>query len=209
MNVPRPVAICLLIVAPAFLRLLTFEWNVVPIAALALFCGAHFRNRSLAFAIPLLSMFLGDILLAIETRNSSLYLFHTMMPFVYGCYVLSVAMGIGLQSYWDRLEQAGLNGTDSKLGRLSKYSAFWTRVVPIASFTVAGSVLFFIVTNFGVWWLSDIYSKNVQGLLQCYAAAIPFFRGTLCGDLIGSAILFGGDQVLRHNAMAVPESQRF
>ncbi len=162
MNVPRPLVICLLIVAPAFLRLLTFEWNVVPIAALALFCGAHFRNRSLAFAIPLLSMLLGDVLLAIETRNSNLYLFHTLMPFVYGCYVLSVAMGMGLRSYWDRLEQAGFNGTDSKLDRIRKYSGFWTRVVPIASFTVAGSILFFIVTNFGVWWLSDIYPKNAR-----------------------------------------------
>ncbi|HET6325286.1 MAG TPA: DUF6580 family putative transport protein [Planctomycetaceae bacterium] len=209
MNVPRPLVICLLIAAPAFLRLLTFEWNVVPIAALALFCGAHFRNRSLAFAIPLLSMLLGDVLLAIETRNSNLYLFHTLMPFVYGCYVLSVAMGMGLRSYWDRLEQAGFNRTDSKLDRIRKYSGFWTRVVPIASFTVAGSILFFIVTNFGVWWLSDIYPKNAHGLLACYLAAVPFFRGTLCGDLIGSAILFGGDQVLRHNAMAVPESQRF
>jgi hypothetical protein len=210
MHVPRLIVVCLLIVAPACLRMLSFEWNVVPIGALALFCGAHFRSRSLAMAIPLASMLLGDVLLAIQTHNPQLYLFHTLMPFVYGCYVLSVAMGIGLRSYWDGLDEGlGHRHNDSKAGLVRKYSGFWTRVVPIASLTVAGAILFFVVTNFGVWWLFDTYPKNSHGLLACYLAAIPYFRGTLCGDLIGSAILFGGDYVLRHNAMVVAESQRF
>lgn len=210
MQPSRFLVVFLLIVAPACLRMLSFEWNVVPIGALALFCGAHFRNRTLAFAIPLISMFLGDILLAVQTHNSQLYLFHTLMPFVYGCYVLSVAMGIGLRSYWDRLDEGiGRRQADSKTGTTRKYSGFRSRVVPIASLTVTGSILFFVVTNFGCWWLFNTYPKSWQGLLQCYVVAIPYFRGTLGGDLIGSAILFGGDQLLRHNAMAVPESQRF
>jgi prepilin signal peptidase PulO-like enzyme (type II secretory pathway) len=210
MHAPRFIVVCLLIVAPACLRMLTFEWNVVPIGALALFCGAHFRNRTLAFSIPLLSMFLGDILLAVQTHNSQLYLFHTLMPFVYGCYILSVAMGIGLRSYWDRLDEGiGRRQTDSKARSNRKYSGFWTRVVPIASLTVTGSILFFVVTNFGCWWLFSTYPKSWSGLLECYIAAIPYFRGTLGGDLIGSAILFGGDQLLRHDAMAVPQSERF
>jgi hypothetical protein len=209
MHVPRFIVVCLLIVAPAFLRVLTFEWNVVPIGALALFCGAHFRSRSLAFAIPLLSMLLGDVLLAIDSHNAKLYLFHELMPFVYGCYVLSVGMGIGLRGYWDRLERKAAGPTESKWGGLRKHSGIWTRVVPIASCTVAGSILFFVVTNFGCWWLFNTYPKSGGGLLECYLAAVPFFRGTLGGDLLGSAILFGGDQLLRHSAMAVPESERF
>jgi hypothetical protein len=210
MHVPRFIVVCLLIIAPAFLRLLTFEWNVVPIGALALFCGAQFRNRTLAFSIPLLSMFLGDVLLAFHTRNSQLYLFHTLMPFVYGCYLLSTAMGIGLRGYWDRLDEGiGERQTDAQAGLVRKYSGFWTRVVPITSLTVAGSILFFLVTNFGVWWLFSTYPKSWNGLLSCYVAGIPYFRGTLGGDLIGSAILFGGAQLLRHDPMAVPESERF
>jgi hypothetical protein len=209
MQVPRFIVICLLIVAPACLRMLTFEWNVVPVAALALFCGAHFRNRSLAFAIPLASMFLGDILLAIQEHNPGKYLFHDQMPLVYGCYIVSVTMGIGLRRYWDRLDEGPGEPADAKFGTSRKYSGFWTRVVPIASLTIAGSILFFIVTNFGVWWLADFYPKNLHGLGQCYVAAIPFFRGTLCGDLIGSAILFGGEQLLRHDPFAVPQSEQF
>jgi hypothetical protein len=210
MHVPRFVVICLLIVAPACLRLLTFEWNVVPIGALALFCGAHFRNRSLAFAIPILSMLLGDVMLAVQTRNSQLYLFHTLMPFVYGCYILSVAMGIGLRGYWDRLDEGiGDRSRSSKVGTFRRYSGFWTGVVPITSLTIAGAILFFVVTNFGVWWFFNTYPKNAHGLFECYLAGIPYFRGTLCGDLIGSAILFGGDYVLRYDAMVAAESQRF
>ncbi|HEV8002043.1 MAG TPA: DUF6580 family putative transport protein, partial [Planctomycetaceae bacterium] len=152
---------------------------------------------------------LGDILLAIDARDANHYLFHEQMPLVYGCYVLSVAMGVGLRSYWDRLEQRTVEGTEANRARVRKLSGFWTRVVPIASCTVAGSILFFLVTNFGCWWLSNTYPKSASGLLECYLAAVPFFRGTLGGDLIGSAILFGGDQLLRHSAMAVPESERF
>jgi hypothetical protein len=210
MHVPRFVVVGLLIIAPASLRMWSFEWNVVPIGALALFCGAHFRNRTLAFAIPLLAMLLGDVLLAVQTQNSQLYLFHTLMPLIYGCYVVSVAMGFVLRTYWDRMDE-GLG--DRQSGRAGdgarRYSGLWTRVVPIASLTIAGSILFFVVTNFGCWWLYNMYPKSWPGLFQCYVAGIPFFRGTLFGDLIGSAILFGGEQLLRHHAMPVPESERF
>lgn len=57
---------------------------------------------------------------------------------------------------------------------------------------IGGSILFFIVTNFGVW-LSNyyMYPHNLAGLLQCYTAAIPFFRNTLAGDLFYVGAMFG------------------
>jgi hypothetical protein len=210
MQIPRFIVVCLLIIAPASLRMLAPEWNVVPIAAIALYCGAHFRNRGLAFSIPLLAMFLGDILLAVQTRNPSLYLFHATMPFVYGCYVFSVAMGIGLQRHWDRLPE-GISSREAapktEAGRW--HSALRARVLPITTLTIAGSILFFLVTNFGCWLMFHTYPKTWHGLLDCYLAGVPYFRGTLCGDLIGSAILFGGEQLLRHDPLAVPQSERF
>ena len=48
MRLPRPVVVGLLIVVPALMRDLHFERSLVPMGALALFCGAHFRNRWLA-----------------------------------------------------------------------------------------------------------------------------------------------------------------
>lgn len=57
--------------------------------------------------------------------------------------------------------------------------------------TVASSVLFFVVTNFGMWLSSGIYPHTGQGIVDCYVAAIPFFRNSLAGDILYSAMLFG------------------
>ena len=48
------------------------------------------------------------------------------------------------------------------------------------------SVVFFIISNFGVWLIG--YPKTVSGIIMCYAAAIPFFINTILGDLFYSYI---------------------
>jgi hypothetical protein len=69
-----------------------------------------------------------------------------------------------------------------------------TRKTPltIGVASVAGSILFFILTNFGMWLFSGIYPVTQAGLIACYVAAIPFFQNTLAGDLFYTALLFGG-----------------
>ena len=73
--------------------------------------------------------------------------------------------------------------------------AWWVRNHPSADRIVggalAGSVIFFLLTNFGVWLVGDLYPRTLAGLWQCYVAAIPFFRSTVVGDLVYSAVLFG------------------
>lgn len=49
------------------------------------------------------------------------------------------------------------------------------------------SVVFFIISNFGVWIIG--YPKTVNGIIMCYSAAIPFFVNTILGDLFYSFIL--------------------
>jgi hypothetical protein len=58
---------------------------------------------------------------------------------------------------------------------------------------VLSSILFFIVTNFGVWLTGGgwFYPKTWQGLMECYTLAIPFFRNTVAGDLVYTGALFG------------------
>ncbi len=53
------------------------------------------------------------------------------------------------------------------------------------------SVLFFVITNFGVWCRFGTYDRSLAGLMHCYVAAIPFFRYTVAGDLFFSVMLFG------------------
>ena len=55
--------------------------------------------------------------------------------------------------------------------------------------TVLGSsVLFFVVSNFGVWLL--YYPKTLTGFVSCFTLAVPFFTNTLAGDLVYTAVLF-------------------
>ena len=65
-------------------------------------------------------------------------------------------------------------------------------VLRIGAAAVASSILFYLVTNFGVWLVVDFYPKTLAGLVACYVAAIPFFQNTLAGDLFFTALLFGG-----------------
>lgn len=92
--------------------------------------------------------------------------FYSITPVIYGSFALITCLG-----FWLRRRQ----------------SIWW-----IAATTVAGAALFFVLTNFGVWLIGDLYPKVWTGLVDCFVAAIPFFRNTLLSDLLYSALLFGG-----------------
>ena len=72
---------------------------------------------------------------------------------------------------------------------------------------IAGSVLFFLVSNFGTWALGDMYPHTNAGLAACYAAAIPFFQKTLAGDLFYATLLFGGFCIAEHLAPKLREGR--
>lgn len=62
----------------------------------------------------------------------------------------------------------------------------------IGGATLASSLLFFVVTNLGVWVFGSLYPRTIEGLFACYVAAIPFFQNTLLGDALYTVALFGG-----------------
>ena len=68
------------------------------------------------------------------------------------------------------------------------------RVTPlrVGLAALASSVLFFTITNLGMWQFSGFYPTTMAGLETCFVAAIPFFQNTVAGDLFYSALLFGG-----------------
>ncbi|MCX6136221.1 MAG: hypothetical protein NTV54_01825 [Ignavibacteriales bacterium] len=88
-----------------------------------------------------------------------------MMPWVYGSFLAAGAIGIAIS------------------GRRS--------VLSIAAATLASSILFFVVTNFGVWAGGTMYVHSWAGLMECYVAAIPFFRNSIAGDVVFVAVMFG------------------
>jgi len=92
--------------------------------------------------------------------------FYRHMEVVYGSFLLVVFLGFWLQRKRSALRIAGA--------------------------TLASSIIFFVITNFGVWAFESLYPKTAAGLLACYVAAIPFFQNTLVGDALYTAVLFGG-----------------
>lgn len=60
-------------------------------------------------------------------------------------------------------------------------------------FVFIGSLIFYIITNFGAWISSDMYEKNFNGLFSSYVMALPFFKNTLISTLIFSYIALFAD----------------
>lgn len=73
----------------------------------------------------------------------------------------------------------------------------------IATASVSSSILFFLITNFAVWYGSTYYPQTAAGLMNCYVAGLAFYNGTsfflngLLGDLFFSGMLFGGYYLLQ------------
>ena len=53
-------------------------------------------------------------------------------------------------------------------------------------FGFVGSLIFYLISNFGVWLVGNLYSKDIDGLVECYYLAIPFFRNTLFSTIFYS-----------------------
>jgi hypothetical protein len=74
--------------------------------------------------------------------------------------------------------------------------------------TLASSLMFFGVTNLAVWAAGSLYPRTLVGLILCYAAAIPFFRNSLIGDMAYAATLFGGFALLENVVISLREKQQ-
>ena len=132
-------------------------------------------------AVGALSLFVGAkygvkrglvVLFATMLIADSIKGLHSVMWATYGALVIGVFIG----RYISSKQNAGL----------------------IIGGTVVSSLVFFIMTNFAVWLAPNfMYAKTFQGLMQCFAMGIPFFRNTLVGDLMYAGIFFGGFELVR------------
>jgi branched-subunit amino acid transport protein len=76
------------------------------------------------------------------------------------------------------------------LGRRVRERLSWPRFTALC---LLPAVVFFVTTNFAHWALLNQYPHTWDGLMECYTAAVPFFRdGTLAGDVFYNVVLFGG-----------------
>ena len=139
----------------------TWLSNFAPLAAIAL-CGAAFFPRKYKFIVPLLALLVSDIVL------NTYYGARLLDPLILGRYLALVAVG--------------------GLGLLLQNRASLKTLLPAS---LAGSVIFFVITN-AFSWLSDPgYVKNLAGFIQALTVGLPgyaptwmFFRNSLASDLV-------------------------
>ena len=159
-----------LTLAAAVSRIIPHPYNFAPFAAVALFGACTFPGRWSAIVVPFGSLLLGDLLL------HATYLagwqpnwgFYGGQWVVYASLVPSMLVGFAIRER--------------------------RTVGTVAAATLAGSVCFFLATNFAVWANGSgvTYPRSLAGLALCYEAAVPFFRNTLAGDIVYATALFGG-----------------
>jgi hypothetical protein len=103
--------------------------------------------------------------LTIVALSDSVIGWHSTVPFTWSAFALT-----GLVSWWVRVRPS---------------------MARIVTGSLSGSLVFFLLTNFGVWATQNLYPKTIEGLWQCYVAALPFLRNSLIGDVVCTAVLFG------------------
>lgn len=180
----------LLIVVAALYRLIPMRpAGFAPQMAMALFGGAMIRDKRWALSFPIFSLFLSDLLfqglyMAGVTDIKGLYAGQWQLYF---CFLLITVFGFFLKKI---------------------------NLKNVALFTISGSGLFFIISNFMVWIGGGGFArpKTIEGLIQCYVDALIFYRdgglihgfagNFIFGDLFFAAVLFGGYFLMRPKSIA-------
>jgi hypothetical protein len=141
-------------------------WNVTPLVAVALAAGTLFPNVAVAASVPLAALALSN--LALPGYGDL-----AMAAVVYAAFAWPVLLGGALRRASGR-------------GFVSRWAAR-------AGGSLAGSLVFFVTTNFACWALSDgLYPRTAAGLSACFTAALPFYRWMPVGDLVWTGVVFGG-----------------
>jgi hypothetical protein len=174
---PRPVVLAALILVAGMYRLfmasgtLSPVANFTPLGAMALFGGCYYNDKWKAYFVPLLTLWLTDIILNRFIFFHEWVFFYDRFFWVYTSFVLMVLIG----SYIKRVS---------------------IKNVIIAA--VAGALIHWIVSDFGVWLGGGTnittglpYTRNWQGFWKCLYLALPFMRNLLIGNLVFGAVLFG------------------
>jgi hypothetical protein len=140
-----------------------FPWNFSPIYAIAIFGGAMLSQRA-AIAVPLVVLLVSDLVIAaIMPAGWGSY---RDQPITYAAFAVLAICGMPLR------------------GRRN--------VFDVAAAGLGGAILFFLISNFGVWATGGGYShpQTPAGLLACYRDGLPFFTPTLVSFALFLPALF-------------------
>jgi hypothetical protein len=172
MNQTRTILLSLLVVGIGS-RLIPHYPNFTAIGAVSLFAAAFGGKRSIAIIIPYMVMLFSDMIL-----NNVIYA--SVYPNDYKSFIFLYRGALWSYAAFGLIVIYG-------------YTLFRKGVdLPKVFFGALGSsIIFFLLSNFGVWAATGAYPVNFGGLMACYIAGLPFMVNQVLGDLFYSLVLFG------------------
>lgn len=167
-------SLILLIVVGALYRVIPGRpYGFAPQIAMAVFAGMMIKDKKWAFALPIFSMFISDLIYQIQFVNdaSSIRGFYEYQWINYVLFIGITALSMIL------------------------------RKVNVANFLVNSLVAptaFFLASNFVTWITGFGYNRPITfaGLMQCYVDGLPFYGPSIAATLVFGAVLFGGYYLL-------------
>jgi hypothetical protein len=176
------IALIIMIVTSALYRVLPGRpFGFAPQIAIALFSGSLFvKNKHFAFLLPLISMFLSDLMYQVLYVNhlSPIQGFYEGQLQNYLLIAATAIFGFGLQT-----------------NNVSKF---------VGNF-IAAPTLFFLISNFMVWASFGGYQHpmTASGLMQTMVDGLPFYGYSVAGTFVFGAIMFGGFKLVQPTLKAI------
>jgi hypothetical protein len=149
-------------------RVIPHPANVSPMTSISLFGGAKL-SRGMAFLLTFATLIASDLLLSLVYGHEA---FGPWTFFTYSGFAAIVFAGSFLKN---------------------------SAALRTIGFLLGSSLFFWLWTNFGIWATGQygLYPRNLEGLVACYVAALPFLRNALLGDLAWGAVFFLGFEGVR------------
>lgn len=163
------VTVLIMIVVAALYRVIPDRpFGFAPHWAMALFGGAVIKDKKLAFALPVFSMFISDILYHLLYING-----------------LTPIAGFYDGQFTNYLLFAAMTAIGFLMRKIN--------VVNIAGYSVIICTAFFLLSNFLVWNGGGGWARphTFEGLMLTYADGLLFYRNSIIATLAFSAVLFG------------------
>tara|TARA_R110002050_G_scaffold297339_2_gene458613 strand:- start:18424 stop:19086 length:663 start_codon:yes stop_codon:yes gene_type:complete len=166
---PKISIIFFAVFAVAMTRIIPHWPNVTAVAAIAIFGGATLRNSLAAVLIPLSAIFFSDIII-----NNVFYaeyydefvFFGASSGWIYAAFILMTVLAhVTIRSF---------------------------KALPIIGTTALATILFYVLTNFGAWLYSPLYSQDLSGLMLSFEAGLPFVLNSLLSNLFFVGVFFYG-----------------
>jgi hypothetical protein len=150
-----------------------------PVIAIALFSGFIIRQKDMSFMLPLLALFISDVVI---------HFLYTQDLFPYAGF------------YNGQWKNYLILLSATLIGWLLRGKSNSSLIVG----AIAAPTIFFLLSNFGVWMGSTeaTYSKDFSGLMTCYTAGLPFYKNALIATLVFlPGILFMYNYMTRNKAV--------